>query len=42
MNESVFPSDPTSAPVDPVRASRRDPAATRQKWVERVERFRSR
>ena len=41
MNESVFPVDPTSSPTDPGRPSRRDPAATRQKWVERIERFRS-
>ncbi len=41
MNEPVFPVDPTNAPVDPSRPSRRDPAATRQKWVERIERFRS-
>ena len=41
MNESVFPVDPTSSPVDPGRPSRRDPAATRQKWAERIERFRS-
>lgn len=27
-------------PVVPVRTSRRDPAATRQKWADRVERFR--
>lgn len=40
MNESVFPVDPTSSSVDPDRP-RRDPAATRQKWVERIERFRS-
>ncbi len=41
MNESVFPVDPASAPSGPSRPSRRDPAATRQKWVERIERFRS-
>ena len=41
MNEFAFPVDPTSAPVDPSRPSRRDPAATRQKWVERIERFRT-
>lgn len=41
MNEFVLPTDPTRAPVDAARPSRRDPAATRQKWVERIERFRS-
>lgn len=41
MNEFAFPVDQTSSPVDPSRPSRRDPAATRQKWVERIERFRS-
>jgi hypothetical protein len=41
MNESVFTADPTGSPVDPGRPSRRDPAATRQKWGERIERFRS-
>lgn len=40
MNEFAFPVDRTSSPVDPIRPSRRDPAATRQKWVERIERFR--
>ena len=38
MNESALPVAPTNAP-DPVR-TRRDPAATRQKWVARIERFR--
>jgi transposase len=41
MNESVVPVDPIGPTVVPVRPSRRDPAATRQKWVERIERFRS-
>jgi hypothetical protein len=40
MNEAVVLADPTNAPVDPARSCRRDPAATRQKWVERIERFR--
>ena len=35
MNESVI-----TDPVVPVRTSRRDPAATRQRWVDRVQRFR--
>ena len=35
MNESVV-----TDPVVPVRTSRRDPAATRQRWVDRVQRFR--
>lgn len=41
MNESVAPVDPIDAPVDPARASRRSRAATRQKWAERVARFRA-
>lgn len=36
MDESVFSVDP---PVGPGRPSRRDPAATRQKWVARIDRF---
>jgi hypothetical protein len=40
MNESVSSAD-LLAPAVPGRQSRRDPAATRQKWVARIERFRS-
>ena len=36
MNEPTAPIES----VVPIRASRRDPAATRQKWVDRVQRFR--
>jgi transposase len=41
MNDDVAPLDPMGMSVEPVRPTRRDPAATRQKWVERIERFRS-
>ncbi|QEG30159.1 hypothetical protein GobsT_49610 [Gemmata obscuriglobus] len=41
MNEFVLPVDVTSTPIGPGRPSRRDPAATRQKWVERIDRFRT-
>jgi transposase len=41
MNESTSSVESVVAdPVVPVRPSRRDPAATRQKWVDRVQRFR--
>ena len=40
MNESAVPLDPIGSPVEPVRPSRHDPAATRQRWVDRVQRFR--
>jgi transposase len=41
MNESVASFEPAvPEPVVPVRTSRRDPAATRQRWVDRVQRFR--
>jgi hypothetical protein len=41
MNEFGCSPDvtPPPDPVVPIRVSRRDPAATRQKWVERVQRF---
>lgn len=40
MNEPAISIDSAvTEPVVPVRASRRDPAATRQKWVDRVQRF---
>jgi hypothetical protein len=41
MNESVVPVDPIGPPGVPGRTSRRDPAATRQKWVDRIARFRA-
>ena len=41
MTESVCSPDPAPDPVAPVRTSRRDPAATRQKWAERLQRFRA-
>ena len=41
MNEPVTPVDPIESPVDPARASRRGRVATRQKWAERVARFRA-
>jgi hypothetical protein len=40
MNESTVELA-VPEPILPVRSSRRDPAATRQKWVERIERFRT-
>jgi hypothetical protein len=41
MNEPAASIEPAVAdPVVPVR-TRRDPAATRQKWVDRVQRFRT-
>lgn len=41
MNEPVASTESAVIePVVPIRASRRDPAATRQKWVDRVQRFR--
>ena|ERR1700740_744536 len=40
MNEPAPSIEPAATePVVAVRASRRDPAATRQKWVDRVQRF---
>jgi hypothetical protein len=42
MNESSASTESAVPdPVVPIRPSRRDPAATRQKWVDRVQRFRS-
>jgi transposase len=42
MNESaVSIESAVPEPAVAVRTSRRNPAATRQKWVERIERFRS-
>jgi hypothetical protein len=41
MNEFAPTNDSAVEPVVPIRPSRRDPAATRQKWVERIERFRN-
>ena len=42
MNEPVVCVDPIGPELAaPVRPSRRDPAATRQKWVERIQRFRN-
>jgi hypothetical protein len=42
MNESSASIEPVvTDSVVPVRPSRRDPAATRQKWVDRVQRFRA-
>jgi transposase len=42
MNASAAALEPgVPEPAIPVRTSRRDPAATRQKWVDRVQRFRS-
>lgn len=41
MNEFVLPVDSSNTPIGPGRAARRDPATTRQKWVERIERFRA-
>jgi transposase len=40
MNEATAIEPAVTDPVVPVRTSRRDPAATRQKWVDRVQRFR--
>jgi hypothetical protein len=40
MNESAVELA-VPEPILPVRPSRRDPAATRQKWAERIERFRT-
>lgn len=40
MNEPAVPEPVVTDPVVPVR-TRRDPAATRQKWVDRVQRFRT-
>ena len=40
MNESTSVEPVVTDPVVPIRTSRRDPAATRQKWVDRVQRFR--
>jgi transposase len=41
MNESSASIESAvTEPIVPVRTSRRDPAATRQKWVDRVQRFR--
>lgn len=40
MNESAALESVVPDPVVPTRPSRRDPAATRQKWVDRVQRFR--
>jgi transposase len=41
MNEPAAPIESAVAePVVPIRASRRDPVATRQKWVDRVQRYR--
>jgi hypothetical protein len=40
MNESTASVEPVvTDPVVPIRTSRRDPAATRQRWVDRVQRF---
>jgi transposase-like protein len=41
MNEPTAPVEPAvTEPVVPIRTSRRDPAATRQRWADRVQRFR--
>jgi transposase len=40
MNEPVAGAEPVvTDPSVPARSSRRDPAATRQRWAERIERF---
>jgi hypothetical protein len=42
MNESTSSVEAVvTDPVVPIRASRRDPATTRQKWVDRVQRYRA-
>jgi hypothetical protein len=42
MNDTVVSVDPIGhESAVPIRSSRRDRAATRQKWVERIERFQS-
>lgn len=42
MNESACSTESVvTDPVAPTRTSRRDPAATRQRWVDRVQRFRA-
>jgi hypothetical protein len=40
MNESASIESAVTDPIVPIRTSRRDPAATRQKWVDRVQRYR--